>query len=496
MIIGVVAERTPQAVRNVLARLARDPGPDRIIAELRLDTLESPDPDLVHEAPVPVIATCRRPRDGGEYSGDEGTRESLLRRAWEAGARWVDVETDVLADWSWARGQRILASFHDFTGMPESLEDLVTQSLELGAAQVKVAVRVTNLVELLRLTRVADAARGRVVAFGLGPVGIPSRLLFRRFQNPWVYARVLGEDPRPGQLAPGLPSLDSLVGHEFPDASLPEPVAVFGVLSDRALDSIGPLAWNRVFRRLQVPAIYLPFSTPGITGLREVCHRLGVRGLSVTTPFKESVLELVDDMHPLVEAVGATNTLQFQGGRVVAHNTDYRGVFDPVERALREQGEVGLPPRALVLGAGGAARAGACALKNLGLDVRIWSRSRDRAEQAAAQIGVEVGTPSHCRESHVIVNATLAGGPRDPEGIPVESDHLQSDHIVFEMNQVVGDTPLVREAKARGAFVIRGEEMYAVQAIHQLQLFWAGLKSVETELREAVAWSMACRASS
>src|SRR5204862_1956674 len=103
-VIVAVLAGTPASVRADLMALAIRQAsiPADVAAEVRLDLMDPPDPSVFANAPLPLVATCRRPRDGGRYRGGEGDRLDLLRRSVAAGARWVDVEADALG--SFGRG--------------------------------------------------------------------------------------------------------------------------------------------------------------------------------------------------------------------------------------------------------------------------------------------------------------------------------------------------------------------------------------------------------
>ncbi|MEE2713436.1 MAG: type I 3-dehydroquinate dehydratase [Planctomycetota bacterium] len=495
MIVAVVAETDSAAVAARLGSLAGPPWAGHVTAEVRLDTLADPDVAIaaLSGAGVPVLATCRRLQDGGAWRGTEDGRRALLQAAFDANVEAIDVEVDVLADLPFARGDRVVASFHDFHATPDGLDETIARAFDEGAGRVKVATRANDLTDLLRLRRVVDSAAhpDRVTAFALGPVGIASRILFRRMGADRVYAHATDAGGR--ELAPGLPALADLAGLYYADATLSAPIAGFGVLGDRATDSIGPTVFNRIFRGRGVPAIYVPITAPSTIGLREAMRLLGIRGLSVTIPHKEAALTLADDVHDLATRIGAANTLVFEEGRLRAFNTDYHGVLEPVRDArMASQARAG---EAVVLGAGGAARAAAAALSDLGLKTRICSRTADRAIAAASALGVEAG-PVPTEPPAVLVNATPVGGLRDPDGIPVPASALGPGQVVLEMNYLPADTPLLRAAREAGGVAIDGAAMFSVQARHQLHHFWAGLPDLKGEIEETVRWAIEQRASS
>lgn len=494
MIIVVIAESSGEAARARLATLEGGPFKGRVMAELRVDALDEPEAveDLLR-TPVPVLVTCRRLRDGGRWRGTEDDRRRVLEQAMGWGAWGIDVEVDVLPELPFARGERVVASFHEFNSTPAELDEILATAFDAGVGRAKLVTRVRDLTDVLRLRRAVKRAQhpDRVVAFGLGPVGVPTRLLFHRMGASWVYAQASG--PEAASLAPGLPRLQELTDLYYPDPSLPEPVAVFGVLGDRAEDSIGSLVFNRLFRERRMPAVYVPISSPGVVGLREALRLFGVRGLSVTIPHKEAVLPLADQVHDLARRIGAANTLVYDEGQLRAFNTDYHGVMEPIG-AVRKTTDL-RDRRALILGAGGAARAAAAALSDMGFSTLIHARTPERAQAAARSLGVEAG-PLPTSPPAVIVNGTPVGGPRDPEGIPVPGELLGTGQLVMDMNYLPRRTALLTAAEAAGATVIEGAAMYTVQARHQLHHFWAGLPDVSEQLKEAVHWAMAQRASS
>ena len=465
-----------------LQEMAPPPG---TMVELRLDLLSAlPDPDLLQLSRYPVIVTCRRRADGGHWGGEEKARIDLLRRGLWAGAVFVDLEEDVLPSADWAPKEKVLGSIHDFHGTPGGLDERVERILR-RAELCKVAVRATGLADLLLLQRLVQAKGGRVVAVGMGPVGQPSRLLPTKMGSPWVYCRWSPEGSEGRMAAPGLLGIEEMTKLYYPSARLDPPVGVFGVLSDRLGISIGPRFFNRLFREHSVRALYMPVATPNLVGLREFLRNFGVRGMSITTPYKEAVIEVVDEADPISRAIQAANTLLVKDGRVSAFNTDYAGVHDPVASVIT--GDSGPLGDAVVFGVGGAGKAAALALKGLGFEVTLTSRDAERGQKAAALLSVP-WKEKVTKPPRLIVNATPLGGARAPDGSPVVESLLAADQVVLEMNYG-RSTPLLRAALAGGARVIPGEEMYLAQARRQLELFWSGLSLEMGDLRKALQWA-------
>jgi 3-dehydroquinate dehydratase / shikimate dehydrogenase len=501
MIVAILAGSPPE-VREGLAALAarRVSVPGELAAEVRLDLMDPPDPSVCKDAPLPVVATCRRPHDGGRFRCSEPERLDLLRRAAEAGATWVDVEVDALESWRPAGRARLVASYHDFEATPPDLPSLVNRLLGSDAPMVKVATRVRNLLDVITLAAAAREAPGRVIAVGMGSPGAAQRILADRTGSAWTYARLgTPQDAVVHDLgATGVPELGELV--EFHrggrwDRETP----AFAVIGDRADESIGPKVFNRVFREAGVPGTYVHLKAPSLAGLREVCRLLNLRGLSVTTPFKELVLAAADVVDERARAIGAANTLALTDGRWVASNTDRLGIAGPVGAWLAAKGRPAAGLSALVAGAGGMGRAAAAALRGLGCRVALTSRGPDRLRRAADALEVERLTLAEAgvRKWDVMVNATPAGSvPRDPNGRAIEAAWGAPGGLVVETNYRQGSTPLVRQARARGLDAIGGDAVYVAQATAQMALFAPAIGDAAARIEAATAWALSQTASS
>lgn len=488
MIVAVVARREPADVRAALESLSREPGlAGGLLAEVRLDAMAVPDGEIVRDAPVPVLATCRRPIDGGAYRGAESARFELLRAAARAGAAYVDIERDAAVAFGRPPAPtKLVVSHHDFDGLVPDVRGVVRGLLALGGDVVKLAARLRGALDVMTLSRATGEAPGRVVAFGLGGAGLVTRLMPERFRSPWTYARYSVEPNAP--LPAELPSFRDVVDLYAVRPGGPAPEAAYAVLGDRAERSVGPAAWNRVFRDRGTPARYVPFSTSSTTGVREVCRLLGIRGLSVTTPHKIAALGLADDVHPRAREVGAANTLVNEGGVWTAYNTDVDGFARPVRAAFAEERRSPHGSAAVVVGVGGAGLAAAWALRAEGFRTTLVSRRSESVGTSPLGQGVAVLGPADVPRgaADVVVNATPAGSGSDPAGRAVDLGWAKAGAIVFETNYRPRVTPLLVAARSAGFRILDGVDLYVAQAIAQLRLFRSDCDDAEAELRAAV----------
>jgi shikimate dehydrogenase len=216
----------------------------------------------------------------------------------------------------------------------------------------------------------------------------------------------------------------------------------------------------------------------------------GFVGANVTVPHKVAALELADDASRAARAIGAANTLSFAGGRIAAENTDASGFLDALPA----------PPagkRALVLGAGGSARAVAWALVTEGALVSIWNRTPEKAERLARELGASALSAGDARaepsDFELIVNATTVGmgasgqGPADLKSLPVCADSLSEKHQLVDLAYGPAETELAKAARARGATVADGLEVLVRQGAASLRIWTGQDPPIETMRRAARA---------
>ena len=192
----------------------------------------------------------------------------------------------------------------------------------------------------------------------------------------------------------------------------------------------------------------------------------GFRGANVTIPHKEAALALADEASERASAIGAANTLSFEAGRIIADNTDAPALIAglPVPAAGRT---------ALVLGAGGSARAAVWALRDAGAaEVRVWNRTPERAERLCAELGgtpVATAIPSdvlvHCTPSGLSVPGSMF------KSLPLKADDLSGYLCVVDFVYSRKGTPLVEAARARSMLVLDGLEILVGQGALSFERF-------------------------
>jgi shikimate dehydrogenase len=250
--------------------------------------------------------------------------------------------------------------------------------------------------------------------------------------------------------------------------------ALCGVLLHPAGHTRSPAMHNAAFAALGLDALYLAFDVPpeslaaAVGGVRA----LGLRQVAVSLPHKQAVMEHLDAVDEVAQRIGAVNTATRGERGLVGSNTDWIGAVRALERAGPLAGQ-----RAVVLGAGGAARAVVYGLVERGARVTVLNRSESRARELARALGAEAGgTPAELAAypHDLLVNTTSVGLREDLSPVPAEA--LRSGSVVMDAVYDPPRTRLLRDAAARGARTVEGKWMLVYQAAEQLSL-WSGCEA-------------------
>jgi 3-dehydroquinate dehydratase/shikimate dehydrogenase len=462
-------------------RRRRDEVAEADLVELRLDSVSDPSvAGALAGRRRPVIVTCRPTWEGGRFAGSEEERRRILADALTLGAEYVDIEwragfDDLLAQ---SGGRRVVLSNHDFEGIPSDLSDRADAMRSTGAAVVKLAVTVKTLGDCVPLLNLGAQAgrRSDIVLIGMGDAGLVTRVLPSRFGSKWTYA---GSERQVGQV-----SAPTLLG-DYRFRTLTNSSDVYGLVGKPVSHSVSPAMHNAAFAAMRRDAVYLPFLAASVEDFVTFARAFGIKGASVTTPYKVAMLDHVDEVYAVARRIGAINTVHVAAGRWLGGNTDIAAFLQPLQNRVPLDGLA-----TAVVGAGGAARAVAVAVASSGARVRVHSRNRQQAEGVAVLASAEVGPwPPEPHSWDLLINCTPVGTFPRVDETPIAADQL-TGRYVYDLVYNPTTTRLIREARMAGCQTIGGLDMLVAQAEEQLQ-WWTGTRPPPGVLREAAVKRLA-----
>jgi 3-dehydroquinate dehydratase / shikimate dehydrogenase len=322
------------------------------------------------------------------------------------------------------------------------------------------------------------------VGLCMGEQGIISRVLGVRAGSAFTFGAVSAESKTaPGQIS--VRDLRGIYRIEQVDAA----TRVYGVAGDPIEHSLSPVIMNTALRRENVNGVYVALHAKTVKDLIYCIREIPLHGLSITMPYKQAVLEYLDNTDAHTSKIGACNTIvRGQDGKLYGFNTDIAGVVRPLEQRITIENA-----KVLVLGAGGAARAAVFGLKERGAEVTILNRTSAKAQKLARQAKARTIKRADLKKSvfDVIVNATPVGMSSTRE-CPLKDEEIQAK-VVFDMVYDPVETRLLQVARAKGIAVIPGVEMFVHQAARQFEI-WTGKPAPAGDMLRVVTIALQERA--
>jgi 3-dehydroquinate dehydratase/shikimate dehydrogenase len=464
---------------------------DNPFMEFRLDYLAQPAAalsklkhflDLHPEATV--IATCRRSVNGGKFKGSAAAQLDILTKAAATGFQLVDIElqsAEILKSGELAELKDrvgVILSFHDFKAT-KRLEETFAAMKQYPADFYKVVSTATTLYDNVQMMKFVQghSAQHEMVGLCMGEQGIISRVLGVRAGSVFTFAAATrGEETAPGQVTAS--ELRDTYRIEMVDAA----TQVYGVAGDPVSHSMSPIMMNAAFRRETVNAVFLALHAKTMKDLMACVPDIPIRGLSITMPYKQNIVESLSNSDALTKQVGACNTVvRSQDAKLYGFNTDVAGVVVPLEQRITLQGA-----KILVVGAGGVARAAVFGLKNKGAEVFIVNRTPEKGQALAKQTKAKYVKRADLAKMSfdVIINATPLGMGSNRQS-PLEDKELNTK-ILFDLVYVPAETKLMKMARAKNIQVIPGLEMFVQQGARQFEI-WSGKPAPVAEMSFVVS---------
>jgi shikimate dehydrogenase len=238
---------------------------------------------------------------------------------------------------------------------------------------------------------------------------------------------------------------------------------VYGLVGKTLQHSFSADFFSAYFVTENIIAKYQNFELAAIEDIQSVFD-LQPAGLNVTIPYKESVIPFLDELDPIAEKIGAVNTIVFDGDKKIGYNTDAFGFKQAIKPFLNNQHE-----RALIFGTGGAAKAVASVLKEIGVDVIFISRDPLGKNKHFNYSEVNLQMLNACK---LMVNCTPVGTfPNSSDYLPLPYEGIGKDHLVIDLIYNPIKSMFLQKAENQGATIMNGEGMLKAQAMKSWSLW-------------------------
>jgi len=472
------------------------------MAELRADCLEPDERLLLRRFPrlagLPVILTIRRKVDGGFFESGEAARITLLSKGLafaEMDRRhnfaYIDLEEDLevpgLEEAVRTFGTRIIRSSHNMEGIGNITQKI--QSLyRMGDEIAKVAVTPHNISDVLAIYRAAkETSSKNKILVGMGAYGANTRILAEYLGSYLTYTSALEESDltlgAPGHMSP------RQMAEQYRLKEINADTEIYGIVGFPLKATLSPRIFNTVFNREKLNAVYVPFPADNLGIFLELAAELGMKGVSVTIPYKEKILHYLHSQSTLVEAAGACNTI-----KAIPHNTEdssqsknlkcfWHGINTDTtgfsESLLHFTGRKNFRScKITILGAGGAARAVVAEIHRLKGKCLILNRNPARARDLAMNYDYKWGSMDRQaldmmdRYSDIIIQATPVGTFPNTDDDPFELYQFNGYETVMDLIYNPPMTAFLKRAQVAGCNVLNGFDMLVRQAKYQYQYFF------------------------
>ena len=462
------------------------------LVELRVDFLEQDERLRIREFPsmidVPAILTIRRCIDGGVYMEGESSRTMLFARGLafadedpSKNFAYVDFEEDFhvpsLEDAALAFGTKIIRSYHNMTDPVLDIVKKVNSMRTTGFEIPKIAFMPHTLNDVTRVFKDAQHLKdSQQILCAMGSLGLPTRILSDKLHSYLTYTS-------PAELMSNLLE----IGHTDPITlskvyhfqKIDDNTKIFGITGFPLKVTSSPELHNSLYEENKMNAVYIPFKSETIEDAMQFANTLDIKGFSVTIPHKETVIPLLRRIDHKAEEIGACNTVVRDGDSWKGYNTDAIGF----EKALLEfTGLKNLKHKKVsILGAGGASRAIAYVIKQLGAKACVFNRTLAKARLIAEKYGFEYATlgPESIEKlkkySDIFVQTTSKGmgstEQSNQDNDPIWFYDFNGKEFVYDIVYSPEVTPVMARADASGCKVCNGFSMLRYQGLAQFDLF-------------------------
>jgi 3-dehydroquinate dehydratase/shikimate dehydrogenase len=431
------------------------------LVEVRLDCFDQAAniAELLTHKRKPLILTCRRAEDGGEWMGQEEERLALLRQCVVSKADYVEIELDVADKIRPLPPTKRVISYTNLVEVPDNLKEIYQQALTKNPDVIKLVVPARSPEEVWPVVQVLAKPAAPTVVVGVGKPGIMLALLARKVGAPWVYAALeRGMEAYHEQFT--VRELEAVYYYYSIDRSTPfVAVTGFGELQYATVALL-----NAAFARLGQPDRCLPLEIGNSSLFRKVLDVVKAKGAVIDAAHQPAVRDVVDELKPSARQAEAVDFITHQDGKWQGHHVLGRALLAALEETVgagkaAEAGEAGKPEggplrgRVVVfVGARGLARVLAAGAQRAGAVPIIASNDREAAQKLAQALGCRF-----IREEAVYT--TLHDVLVRCEDTALHPSYLKPGMTVVDATALPRESDLLAEARQRGCQVVSPQQL-------------------------------------
>lgn len=459
------------------------------LIELRLDRFgKAPDvTELLANKPKPVLMSCRRRADGGEWEGPEEERLALLRHCIVSKAEYVEIELDVADQIRPFPPSKRVISYTNFRETPADIVEIYNQACSKRADVVKLATLVRTPEEAWPLVQILRAPAVPTVVVGLGKLGIMLTLLSRKMEAPWAYAALeRGMEQYPGQ--PTIHDLETVYAYRDVHPSN----RFIGVTGFDNLQTATVAGLNRAMATLDMPVRCLPLQVGEIAIFRQIMKAVKLVALVVDDEHRQALAGIAAELEAPARHAAAVDALVRHDQDWKGYNLAIRAAIVSLENALRARnpGDQPLAGRTvIVVGASGNARGVAWGIQRQGGILVVASHDRNAAGDIAKTLDCrQVPFEAIYSTLHEVL---VICADREPAGVrvprtPLQPTYLKPGMTVMDLTAPGTKSDFLRGAEEHGATIVSPREVLLDHLTLQVKLL-AKMDVDRRVLEEAIA---------
>jgi 3-dehydroquinate dehydratase/shikimate dehydrogenase len=443
------------------------------LIELRLDRFEkAPEvSELLAARRKPVIMSCRRPQDGGDWQGTEAERLALLRQCIVSKADYVEIELDV-ADQirPFPPSQRVI-SYTNLSEMPADIAEIYNEARGKQPDVIKLTTLARTPEEAWPLVQILARSTVPTVVVGVGRASVMLAVLGKKLGAPWTYAALeLGMEIYPGQ--PTAHALDAVYHYRAIERS----TRLIGVTGFGECATATVAVLNAALAHGALPVRCWPLAMDSPRLLRKVAKAAKLAAIVMDDKNQQAALAITEDLATAAEEAQVADLLLYKKHRWRGYYTTGRAAIATLEAVLKARAPSDKPLQnrmVMIAGVNAPVTGLARALQARGAAVILASRDRDRAKELAHSLSCRhVAFEAMYSTLHDVL--VVCDEEKDPKARPpatgIHPGYLKPGMVVLDLTAGVRQSALLQEAAIRGCVVVPPRQFFLDRAARQARV--------------------------